>query len=61
MPDDSRYEVALTIAMAIIHELTSKPGMARHERLASVTFSILQAMDSVDEQRRRHTPQPSIN
>jgi hypothetical protein len=51
MPDDSRYEEALAAAFAILLKLTSKPDMPGHERLACVTFSILQAMNRVEEQR----------
>jgi hypothetical protein len=63
MPGDSRYEAALAAALAIIHKLTSKPGMPRHERLACVAYSILEAMDRVEEQRpaRRAGPEPSVN
>jgi uncharacterized protein (UPF0147 family) len=63
MPDDSRYEAALTTALAILDELTRKPRMPRHERLACVTYSILEAMDRVEEQRpgRRIGPEPSVN
>ena len=63
MPGESRYEAALAAALAILHKLTSKPGMPRHERLACVTFSILEAMDHVEERRpgRRMGPKPSVN
>jgi hypothetical protein len=52
MPDDSRYEAALTTALDIIHKLASRPGMALPEQLSIVTFSILRAMDEVE---RRHS------
>jgi hypothetical protein len=51
MPDESRYEAALATAQAIIRQLTTRPDLPRHERLACVTFSILQAMHYLDERR----------
>jgi hypothetical protein len=63
MPEDGRYEAALTTALAIIHALTTRPGMSRPEQLSTVTFIILNTMHAVEEQppERRLYPQPSIN
>lgn len=62
MPDDSNYETALKAALAVIHELTVRPRMARHEKLSTVTFIILRAMHRVEVQPPlRRYPEPSIN
>ncbi len=63
MLDDSKYETALTTALAIIHELTTRPDMIPPEKLSTVTFIILRAMREVEEQRpgRRLCPESSIN
>jgi uncharacterized protein (UPF0147 family) len=63
MTGDSRYEAALATALAILHKLAARPDMPRHERLACVTYSILEAMNRVDEQRpgRRPCLEPSVN
>lgn len=41
MPDESRYDAVLAAALALIHQLETKPHMPRHEKLAKVTFAIL--------------------
>ena len=63
MPEEFRYFAALETAMAIIRELTTRPDLPRHERLSIVTFSILQAMDRVEEQRPGglRCPEPGVN
>ena len=60
LPDDSRYAVALNAATALIIELTRRPDMSPPERLSTVTFGILDAMEQVGKQpyrqERRHDP-----
>ena len=63
MPEESRYDAALAAAFAILHTLNNKPHMPGYERLACVTFSILEAMNRVEVQRseQRIRPEPSVN
>jgi hypothetical protein len=63
MPEDCRYERALTTALAIIHELAARPGMSRPEMLSTITFRILCAMHQVGEPppSRRACFDPSVN
>jgi hypothetical protein len=63
MPDESRYDAALAASFAILHRLNDNPDMPGYQRLACVTFAILEAMNHVAEQRsgRRIRPEPSVN
>lgn len=63
MPDDSTYSAALKTALAVLHELKVRPGMAQHEKLSTVTFIILRAMHQAEEQppKRRLCWEPSNN
>ena len=63
MTEDCRYEAALTTALAVIHELSRRPGMSRPEKLSTITFLILSAMRRVEEPppKRRPCFDPSIN
>ena len=63
MLDDSRYETALTTALAILDELTTRPDMTPPEKLSTVTFIVLRAMREVEGQRpgRRLYPESGVN
>jgi len=63
MPEDCRYEAALSTALAVLGELAKRPGMSRPEKLSTVTFIILDALRRVEEQRpgQRLWLEPSIN
>jgi hypothetical protein len=62
MPDDSRYEAALTTALAILDELTARPDMPGPAKVSTVTFIVLRAMREVEERRLgRLCPEPGIN
>jgi hypothetical protein len=63
MPDDNRYEAALTTALAIIHELSTRPGMSRPQMLSTITFRILRAMHRIEDhpRKRRQCVEPSVN
>jgi hypothetical protein len=63
MPEDCRYEAAIATALAVIHELSRRPGMSRPEQLSTITFLILDALRRVEAPpppTRLYT-QPSIN
>ena len=47
MPTDHRYESALKAALAIIHDF-DRPEMARQEKLARVTYAVLDAIYRAD-------------
>ncbi|APW58640.1 hypothetical protein [Paludisphaera borealis] len=51
MPDAGRYEAALAAAIAILHELAARPELERPARLSIVTFTILDAMNRLQEQQ----------
>lgn len=49
MADDSRYEMALQTALAILHELATRPGMSGPEKLSAVTFTVLRTIHEAEE------------
>ena len=63
LPQDSRYETALAGAQAIIHQFADRADMPEHERLARVTYAILDAMHRHGERRQAGAacPEPSVN
>jgi hypothetical protein len=61
MADDSRYEAALQTALAVLHALSTRPGMSRPEKLSTVTFIILQAMRQPDHPAAWIGCKPSVN
>ncbi len=61
MSDDSKYETALTTALAIIHELTTRPDMTPPEKLSTVTFGILHAMGHIEKQSHPRDQLPTTN
>jgi len=56
-------ETALAAARAILHQMSEQPDMPGDERLASVTYAILDAMHRLDELRRGGPVRPvaSVN
>lgn len=61
MPDDSRYEEALQTALAVLHALSTRPGMSRPEQLSTVTFIILEAMQQPNHPAAGIGFKPSVN
>ena len=63
LPQDSRYETTLATARAIIHQFTDRADMPGHERLARVTYTILEAMRRHEERRQAGLvcQEPSVN
>lgn len=52
LPQDRRHNAALATAQGIIRLLVEQPDMQRHERLASVTYAILEAMNRLEDERQ---------
>ena len=44
MPVETDYEAALAVAQFLLHRLDARPLMPRHERLATATYLILDAI-----------------
>ena len=61
MADDRRYEHALSAALVILNEIDKVPNMAKHNRLALAVFSILHAMDRLEEERKNKHVEFSLN
>jgi hypothetical protein len=52
MPDDSRYQAALSAASDLLARLEAQPQMTNHERLALATFRILDAIGEAEHLSR---------
>jgi hypothetical protein len=61
MHQDRRYELALSAALVILGEFDKAPDMARHNRLALMIFSILHAMDQLEQERSERLGEFSAN
>jgi len=48
MPDDARYEMALAVAIRLLHALDARPLMLRHERLATAVYSVLDTLGGLE-------------
>ena len=53
MPGDSNYWVSISSAIDLLRELEERPQMNRHERLATATFKILDAIGQARSLARR--------
>ena len=49
MSEHGRYEKALAAALAILSKLAKTPDMPRHQKLATATFIILEAIGTADQ------------
>jgi uncharacterized protein (UPF0147 family) len=49
---DNRYELAMSAALVILGEIDQNPDMAEHQRLALAVYSILHALDRLEEERK---------
>ena len=62
LPDCGQYDLALATALAIEHELATRPEMSQAERLSTLTFTILNAIRQVESRRpSRLCSEPSVN
>src|SRR5690348_11835659 len=52
VPQDRRHNAALATAQGIIRLFVEQPDMQRHERLASVTYAILEAMNRLEDEQQ---------
>lgn len=57
MPDESAFETALATALGVIDTL-ERPGIGRPERLARVTYAILDAIQGVGVAGRPESCEP---
>ena len=61
MRKDERYEHALAAALVVLGEIDKRPGMAKHNLLALLVFSIMHAIESWVGERRPWPPEFSAN
>ena len=52
MPEDFRFEAALSAALSVVHTLSLTPRMPRQQELATVTYAVLEAIRQVEERLR---------
>ena len=52
MPDDAHYEMALAVAIRLLHALDARPLVLRHERLATAVYSVLDTLGGARNRRQ---------
>src|SRR5437899_1423471 len=60
MNEDYRYALALKTALGVITTIDGLPFMPRAEKLAKVTYAILEAICQAEVRLRAASPQPSM-
>jgi uncharacterized protein (UPF0147 family) len=53
---DLRYDHVLAAAMVILDEMDQRPAMPKHDLLSLIVFSMLTALDAMDDLRMAITP-----